>query len=185
MDAVDPLGQAPDLQQPLGGATMPFMALPGLSFGPKICKQTNRLVVRSGWHVTLLSLGMLHREVVVDPRAETFTVTNRYLWAIKRTRVIPFGDVRRILYRYDDMNPFTSLGATGNSSDSYSVALKLRDASEVALFSFVGDGAYQNNSGLPDWCYWSEFAFDWVGDQANESKRFVELLSSFTGAPLV
>jgi len=77
------------------------------------------------------------------------------------------------------------MGATGNSIDCYTISLTLFDRRELTLFSFYGDGAFQNQSGMPDWCYWSDITFDRVGTQQAESKYFVDLLSEFTDAPLV
>ena len=59
--------------------------------------------------------------------------------------------------------------------------LRFFDDREVGLFSFFGDGAFVNDGPFPDWCYWSEFAFDMMGAQGKQSRLFVDLLSKMLG----
>jgi hypothetical protein len=56
---------------------------------------------------------------------------------------------------------------------------------EVRLFYFVGDGAFQNDSPLPDWWYWEDYALDRVGSQDRESRMFVQLLSQIIGVAIL
>ncbi len=60
--------------------------------------------------------------------------------------------------------------------------LKLHGGGDVHLFSFYGEGEFENVGPLPDWLYWQEYLFDLSGTQTQESRAYVELLSRMTGA---
>lgn len=63
-----------------------------------------------------------------------------------------------------------------NSLDCYTVAVELNNYHQVDLFWWYGEGEFQNESILPDWVYWKQFAFDTKGAQKRESLQFYEML---------
>jgi hypothetical protein len=156
---------------------MPFVSSL-FSFGPKISRDGKKLVARTSVPVLLLTLGLAWKRVVVDPDARTVTITSRFLFGLIPTeRRIPFDSVDVITYDYGDLNPTTALGFTGDAIDRFAVGLKLHgERVHTHLFSFTGDGSFQNESIWPDWMYWEEMAFDMRGTQEEESKVFVSLL---------
>ena len=153
------------------------------SIGPKITKVNGKLVARTHFLVGLLTLFFSNRQVVVDPARKLVTVTNRWFWFFPSRREIPFEQVRSILYDYKDVSP-GSLFSHHDAIDRYAVRLLTQDNSRVYLFSFYGDGAFQNNSGLPDWWFGGEYFFDRTGNQDQESRIFVELLHQMIEAPI-
>lgn len=152
---------------------------------PRIRKASGCVVATTAWRVRLLLLGTIYRRVVVDPSKQTIAIRSRYLWFICRKRTIRFSDIRAITYGYQDMAPDAALAYTHNSYDWFSVGLRLNDLADFHLFSFIGDGPFNNNGPLPDWVYWQEFRFNIVGSQEKESRVFVDLLSRMIDAPVV
>lgn len=151
------------------------------SLGPRIRRCGRMLVATTGWRFRVLTLGTILRRIVVDVPAKTVRIQERYGWLYRRARNIRFHDIQSVLYGYDDWS-FHPLAWTYDSYDSFAVGLRLYDDREIGLFHFIGDGAFTNDSEIfPDWCYWSEFAFDLVGTQQQESRVFVELLSRMIG----
>ena len=148
-----------------------------LSIGPRICKDDGKLIATTGWRFGLLTLGTMLRRVEVDVAPQTVRIHSRYLWLFKRSRTIRFRNIQAVTYGYGDWSPNSFLSFAHDAIDVYSTGLRLQDEREVALFSFFGDGAFVNDGPFPDWCYWSEFAFDMMGTQGKESRLFVDLLS--------
>ena len=147
-----------------------------LSICPRVCKHGRRLVASTAWRLRLLTLGMLYRRVVVDPKNEVVLVQRRYLWLLARRRRIPFRFVKAVTYGYQDLavgEPWTS---AHDSYDLFRVGLRLHNQEEVHLFFFYSDGTFTNDGPLPDWLYWEDYVFDLCGTQEKESRVFVELL---------
>jgi hypothetical protein len=154
-----------------------------LAICPTIARDGDLLVASTSGLGAFLTLGLALRRVAIDPKAKTITVRQRMGWLFASERTFRFDQLRAIIYRYEDWNPATALSMTGDSKDCYVVGLAVfghRDP--IHLFRFVGEGSFQNNSYLPDWYYWQEFLFDARGSQEQESKNFVNLLASMTGA---
>lgn len=160
------------------------VALPFLSVGPRIQKEGGRLVATTAWKTRLLTLGMLNRTVNVDPAQQTITIRDRTAWFFKRRRRIGFGVIRAVTYSYEDLTVGAALQWTYDSSDLFRVGVRLESLEDIHLFSFYGRGTFVNEGPLPDWLYWSEYAFDLSGTQESESRAFVELLSSMIGVPV-
>jgi hypothetical protein len=130
----------------------------------------------------ILTLGLLHKRVTVDPKEQVVRIRRRYLWFIRRTSRIPFPLIAAITYGYSGSG--NNWGTAQKSSEIYTVGLRLHSGRERRLFSFVGDGEFQNNGPLPDWWYWPEYVFQFVGTQERESRMFVEALSKMIGAEI-
>jgi hypothetical protein len=82
-------------------AGRPEMSLRLLTLAPQVDERDGVLRARTPILIRLLSLGMVHREVVVDRRARYVTIDARWCWLIKRKRVIPFRQIHRIEYDYE------------------------------------------------------------------------------------
>ena len=160
------------------------VVLPFLSMCPKIAKDKDRLVGRTSFVGLLISLGCVYRRVVVEPRQKRIVIHRRLFWFFTKRRVIPFQRIASIVYSYEDWSPDTSLGWMGNTMDQFTVGLKLADGDEVHLFHFAGEGSFVNNSPLPDWLFWPNYAFDVAGSQVGESRAFAVLPTKMTGASL-
>lgn len=155
------------------------------SLGPKISREGRRLVARTSVPVLLLTLGLSYKRVVVDPAARAVTIERRFAGVFRTERRIPFDAIDAIVYQYGDLNPTTALGFTGDAVDRFAVGLRLRGSPyPVHLFSFVGEGSFQNTTIWPDWFYWEELAFDMRGTQEEESKVFVTLLEQVMKKPI-
>lgn len=155
-----------------------------LSICPRIGKRGCRIVAKTAWRLRILLLGLVLREVVIDPQAEEIILDSRYLWVVRRRHVFPFADIEAITYGYQD-DTFGSSWSAHDSTDWFNVGLRLKDRKEIHLFHFIGDGTFTNNSVFPDWMYWGERLFDFEGSQERESKAFVDLLSTMVRVPVV
>lgn len=154
------------------------------SLGPRVTKQDGCLIASTAWLVRVLTLGTMLQTVVVDLKKSRVLIRGRYLWLFARSRKIPFKAVTAVTYGYEDLSLGGSWSAH-NAIDSYSVGLRLYDGEDVRLFSFTGDGSFVNNGPWPDWMYWSEFTFDWTGNQESRSRAFVEILSTMLNVSIV
>jgi hypothetical protein len=152
-----------------------------LSLGPRIQKEDGLLVAATGWRLRLLTLGMMLRWVIVDPKDETVTVRDRYFWLFGRTRTLRFRDIQAVTYGYDDWSPGAVLSDAHRTLDCYQVGLCLGDEREMSLFHFFGEGGFVNDSSLPDWFFWPDYALDLIGTQQPESRLLVELLGKMIG----
>jgi hypothetical protein len=148
-------------------------------------KRKGKLVASTALRLRILTLGMLYREVIIDPKEEVVRVRRRYAWIFRRAFRIPFVSVRAVTYGYSGTG-----GAQGwwwgahDTKDSFRVGLRLSDFREVHLFWFSGDGPFANYGPFPDWFYWQEYLFDMCGTQETESRAYAEVLSRLIGAPV-
>jgi hypothetical protein len=154
------------------------------SVGPRVRKERGRLVARTGWRFLFSTLGLIWREVVVDPKKAVVLIRRRYGWFFTRRLRIPFGSITAIAYCYQDLNLGRGWFWTHDSYDQFTVRLRLRGGREMHLFHFHGDGTFTNDGPLPDWYYWNDYLFDFSGTQAAESRLFVDLLSKMIGVPV-
>lgn len=152
---------------------------------PRLTKNEERLIASTAWRMRIGLLDAVYRRVIVEPSARKLTIAGRYLWLIHRKREIPFNKIQAVTYGYDDMAMGSSFSYSHDSSDWFTVGLRLVDDSEMHLFYFIGEGTFNNNGPLPDWMYWSDFAFDVSGSQEQESRVFVDLLSKIIGVKVV
>ena len=157
---------------------------PLLSFGPRIRKRRGKLVAGSSWQFQVLTLGLYHREIIVDPKEEVVRFRRRYLWFWRRNTRLPFRSIQAITYSYQDLNWDAWWSWAHDSVDLYSVGLRLYSRENRHLFHFYGDGTFTNDGPLPDWWYWDDFLFDFAGTQEKESKMFVNALSKMIGVPV-
>jgi hypothetical protein len=149
-----------------------------LAIVPRVRHDDDKLVARTSLGGFLLSLTLLYRTVVVDRGQQSISSSIRFFWVFRRSRTIPFAEVEKIIYRYEDMNPSSSLGFSGDSKDWYSVKLRLTGDREIHLFHFYGEGEFQHGSldWVPGWAYWNERLFDMQGTQDEDSRTFVKQL---------
>lgn len=153
------------------------LVIPGLSISPSIHKGNNRLVIDTSWTFRVMTLALGLRQVIVDPKQRVVVIYQRSFWFFKKTKTIPFAHIKAVSYNYQDVNPGASWSWGHDTTDSFTVGLKLVDFERVHLFTFFGEGPFQNNGPLPDWLYWEEYLFDVLGDQEKQSRAFVELLA--------
>ena len=132
-----------------------------------------------------MTLGGLYRTVIVDPRKQEVVVFRRYFWAFRRLRRIRFAAVEAITYGYKDLASSSFLTSPHDSSDLFSVGLRLHNGEEVHLFDFYGDGTFTSDGLLPGWLHGDECLFDWTGTQVRESRAYVELLCKMLAVTVV
>jgi hypothetical protein len=161
------------------------IASPLLSTCPRLCKEGSRLVARTPWRLLISTLGLVYRQVTVDPKKEAVSVYGRYLWLLPRRRRIHFRAIEAVTYGYQDWASDAWWSYAHDSVDLFSVGLRLHGGDEVHLFYFYGDGTFTNDGPWPDWLYWEDYLFDMSGTQERESKAFVDLLSKMIGVPVV
>lgn len=161
---------------------MSFFAVSILSTGPRVTREGDRLVARSSRLRTVLTVGAFHRTMIACPARRSIDVTTRWLWAFGKTRCVSFDAVREVAYRYENLMPLSSFIAA-DAIDCYRVALVLHDGDEVPLFSWVGQGMFENNSYWPDWMYWQDLLVDFTGTQTSESLGFYEMLTRMIRPP--
>ena len=155
-----------------------------LSVTPRIDNDEEKLVARTSLMGLLLTLTFLHRAVIVDPKRKSVIIRRRLFWFLTSERKVPFKRIESLSYDYEDWNPSTGMGFTGDTTDCFTVKLNLTNGKQVHLFHFFGEGTFVNNSIYPDWMYWSDFAFDAAGDQAEKSRAYVTVLQKLLNVPL-
>lgn len=149
-----------------------------MSLGPSIGFMGEKLIAKTSFLSTLISLALFHRTVIVDPVRKLVTVRTRIVWFHKRTRIIPFQQIKKITYRYEDMNPITAWGESGETKDRFSVGLRLKGREDVHFFHFSGDGGYHYGDldYTPEWVSRGVQTFDRWGGQEQDSRAFVSQL---------
>lgn len=155
------------------------------SICPRVGKHDGSLVASTAWRLRLLTLGLISRSVLVDPKNKEVVVQRRYFWVFSRSRRIHFKSVEAITYGYQDWAPGGSLPWSHDSIDLFSTGLRLHGGEELHLFYFYGDGTFSNDGPLPDWLYWEDYLVDMSGTQERESRVFVELLSKLIRVTVV
>ncbi|MCC5874811.1 MAG: hypothetical protein JJU11_01200 [Candidatus Sumerlaeia bacterium] len=123
-----------------------------------------------------MCLFLFWRSMRLDRRQQVLTVFHLDFWIIPRWWKIPYRDVRDVLYKYKDYGFARNVYFARSSLDCYTVALELTNFHQVDLFWWYGEGEFQNETLLPDWMYWKQFAFDTKGSQKRESLQFFEML---------
>jgi hypothetical protein len=155
------------------------------TFRPRIRHEPSKIIAETGWLTLILLLGTVYRRVTVNREKAKITITSRYLWLIRRRRGIKFAWVKAITYGYTSLTTESMTSLAYDSKDCFKVGLRLIDETEVHLFSFVGDGEFINDSGLPDWMFVFPRLVDSVGDQQWQSKKLVDILASMLGTTIV
>lgn len=148
-------------------------------------KREGKLIADTAWRLRILTLGWLYRMVIADPKGEVLVIFGRYFWIFTRRRRIRFRSIKAVTYGYEDWAPGVSWSWAHDSVDLYSVGLRLVGGNELRLFYFFGDGTFSKDGTWPDWLYWDDYIFDMSGDQAKESRAFVELLCKMIGVSVV
>src|SRR5437867_1647621 len=123
------------------------------SLCPRLTKLDGRLVASTPVRGRLLTLGLFYRQVTVDPKEQVVRLHRRHGWLFTRDWRIPFSAIQAVTYGYEDWNPFANFQWAHNSVDCFTVGLKLKNERARHLFSFFGDGTFQNDGPLPDWLY--------------------------------
>lgn len=147
-----------------------------LSTGPKIVSDGRGLRARcSVWQG--LSCGFLFwRSLKIDRQRRTLTIFHLDFWLIPQKWVVSYHDIRDINYKYRDYGFLRSLNYARNSLDCYTVSIELQNYRVIDLFWWYGEGEFLNESILPDWVFWQQYAFDTKGSQKRESLQFYEML---------
>lgn len=154
-----------------------------LSVEPRVWVEGDTLRGRASLLLRLLSLFSYDRCLTVDRVARTVTVDSRWLWFSQQTHTVRFEEIARIEYKFASIGTSWSFGVgRTNQLESFSVNLVLQGEPEpLRLFSFRGDGAV--STGLVG-VLLGDSIFDGQGTQESSSRRFVDILSQFTGATL-
>ena len=139
----------------------------------------------TSWEARILGLGLFIRELVVDPDARHATISKRTAWFFRSTRTYAFDQIEAVTYGYEDLNWKSSFTLAHDAVDRYVVGLRLYGEDELRLFSFIGNGAYQNSWPMPDWVCWPAMAFDLSGTQESDSRMFVQVLSKLIGVGIL
>jgi hypothetical protein len=143
----------------------------------------------SAWRARILTLGLLFRQVTVDPVEQQVSIRRRFLWFFQSTRQIPFKAVKGTVYGYRDCSPGLWLSSWSSSEhdslDLYSTALLLDGEEEVHLFYFLGDGTISNNTPWSDLFSSWYLEYDASGTQDQESLAFVNIVSKLLGAKVI
>jgi hypothetical protein len=157
------------------------------SNGPRITHDGDCLVARTSFWAVTWSLGSFSRRVAVDPQEKTIAVQHREFWFARSSRAFCFQDVIAIGYGYANQHARDVLSLSGERTDStiedrYTVGLKLRPAGEyVELFAFTGYGGQSYDFSIfGDWNWFGRNSW-FVGDQAERSRQFAELLAGIIG----
>jgi len=156
-----------------------------LAICPRLKKTGDSLHIMTGVGLFVLTLGLMQRQVVIDPVRRVIVVSSRYAWFFTRHREMPFSDVEAVTYGYEELSAGSSFSWNWNSLDSFIVGLRLVDDSEFTLFTFWGEGQFNNDGPFPDWLYFCDLALDLVGSQDKESRLLVDLLSKIVDVSVV
>lgn len=154
-------------------------------FCPRIRYASAKIIAETGGLTSLLLLGTAYRRVTVNSQKARITIASRYLWFIRRKRVIEFSMVKAITYGHAKMTPQSLISGPYDTKDSFRVGLRLIDETEVHLFSFVGGGLFINNSAWLDWMYLFTEENNNAVDKEWSAKRLVEILESMLGRTVV
>jgi hypothetical protein len=158
-----------------------------LAICPKVIDSNDRLVARTSWIAWFLMLTLLSRKVVVDAKKHRVFIKRRLFWFCVSIFSIPFDQIEKISYNYEDWGPFTGVGLTGNTKDCFSVNLQLVNGEDVHLFNFLGEGTFEARAPNPllsfSW-YWAKMLLAFSGSQEDDSRRFVDRLEELIGAPV-
>jgi len=154
-----------------------------LSIAPHLSQSDGKLIARTSPGLKFLTLGFSNRTVTVDPKRRTITIENRPFGLNLEPRVVGFDQIERVTYTYRDWNIMAGISRTYDSVDCFTVGLDIAGGKRAHLFRFVGEGAFVNDSHLPDWAYWDEHHFDLTGAQEQESKLFYDLLQKMLTEP--
>ena len=131
----------------------------------------------------LLSLFSYRKLMCADRADRTLTIWTRFLWFIRRKKIIPFDLIKRIDYAYTSLPTKWSLFfGTTDEMDWFKVSLELHGDKQVSLFSFFGEGSVE--TGLGGVIFGGDQVFDFAGDQEGVSGDFVDLLKAYTGKTL-
>jgi hypothetical protein len=154
------------------------------SLCPRIGKCGASLVAGTAWRLRLVTLGLLHRQVFVDPKEQEIRIQRRYGWFFRRQQCIRFRAVQAITYGHQNWGPGALLAWAHESVDLSSTGLRLHGGEEVPLFSFFGDATLRTESSAPDWYYWEDYLIDVRGTKERESRVFVGVLSRMIRVPI-
>lgn len=152
-----------------------------LAICPRVRKEADCLIATTSWRIRLLFLYSLYRRVEINTKQRRIVIRSRYCWFFTSQRSIPFKEVRNVTYGYQEESISGKIFQAYDGLDSFSTGLRLKNDEQVGLFLFFGEGAFTNESILPDWMYWEEILLDLQGSQERESRIFVELLAKMIG----
>ena len=160
-----------------------------LNVRPRIRKEHEVLIADTAPHIAILTLGLKLRRVMIDPNQKAVRIFARYAWFFPRVRHIPFDVIECVLYTYRELNnminPFSGWGAY-QEQDIFLVCVRLKNGEEPILCRFYGQGAFVNNSFLPDWMYWGDemTANLTQGTQETESQSYATTVAKLIGVDI-
>ena len=148
-----------------------------LSIGPVVSRDGTKLKARTSTFFALLTLGANLKLFEADTATRRIHFHRRLFWVFARSWDVAFEEVVEVKYGYENLNPFAFISAD-DATDDFFISLEMRDRSSIALFHWIGEGEFTNNTILPDWWFFGETLFDATGTQQKESMTFYEVLTA-------
>lgn len=153
------------------------------TLGPRVRDSDAHLVARSNLIFEALTLFSWRRRLEVDATKRLLTVTTTTFWRQNRPREIPFHEIGRIwrtAKRFGTSHTIT--GETTDQVERFLVALELKSAEKIPLFTFSGEGTRKTGLGG---VILGDSIVDAHGAQDRRSVAFARRLAELTGAELL
>ena len=153
---------------------------------PNVQRKNSVLIASTPWQWQLATLGASNRELRIDPRTKLVYFFTRSFWFSKHKQHFAFDQVAHVYYRYVDMSPPAYMPIAYREADIFQVGFMMKNGREIKLFTFMGRGSFVNNTRMPDWLYWEDFAIARLtaGNQETESLAFANTISLLVGVGL-
>ena len=153
---------------------------------PDVQRNKHLLIAKTPWQWRLLTLGAFGRELRIDPRIKLIYFFSHRFWFFRQRQSFAFDQVASVCYRYKDINPPRFFPTSYQEADIFEVGFKLRNGREVSIFTFMGRGSFVNNTMMPNWLFWEDFALAQLsaGDQETESLAFANTVAGLIGVGL-
>lgn len=156
-----------------------------LSFKPRVWVDEDRLISRTSLLGQLLRLFAFSKRIVVDRGQKSVIIQRRLFWLIHTKREIPFSQIQRIDYAFDElMTSWNFLSGTTDQLEFFRVSLvvgSIYQEKYVKLWTFWGEGSV-----MTGWSGWllGDSLVDMSGKQEAQSRDYVSLLKEYTGKSL-
>ncbi len=108
-----------------------------ICFGPVVDSRDDCLVTQPSMFQLLITLGLSRRQVRIDPERELIEITDTLFFTQEESRTIRFTDVESL--DFSDSNFFPAPLLPVFSLESWVVALRLTDGTEVPLLRWTGN----------------------------------------------
>lgn len=161
-----------------GGMSLWTLTLGGLSYGPRVRTEGDRIRIHARLPSRILSLGGYDHEVILDRSLRRITVLEKRFWRRTAT-LLRFQDVDHIDYEYRALpTGFTSVWQAADAFETFEIHLVLRDGRRVLVARYHGEGAAE--TGLAG-VLLDDSIIDVSGDQEEHAYALVRLLATTLG----